>query len=91
MLLRSMAPRVIAVDELGNEEEIRLIQQMIGNGCAVIATIHGNSVEELRYKKNLQEVWEKYIFENIVLLSKKNHIFHKEVYCNGGKELCYSC
>lgn len=91
MLLRSMSPRVIAVDELGDEEEIRLIQQMAGNGCMVIATIHGNSIEELRQKKMLRELWEKSLFENIVLLSKKNHIFHKEVYSNGGKDLYYSC
>lgn len=91
ILLRAMSPRVIAVDELGDEEEIRLIQQMIGNGCAVIATIHGNSMDELRQKKILQELWNKTIFENIVLLSKKNHTFHKEVYGNGGKDLYYSC
>jgi len=80
MLLRSMAPRVIAVDELGNEEEIRLIQQMMGNGCAVIATIHGNNMEELRQKKIWKELWDKSMFENIVLLSKKDHMFHKELY-----------
>lgn len=91
MLLRSMAPRVIAVDELGNEEEIRLIQQMVGNGCAVIATIHGNNMEELRQKKIWKELWDKSMFENIVLLSKKNHMFHKELYCDGGKQLTYSC
>ena len=91
ILLRSMAPRVIAVDELGDEEEINLIQQMTGNGCAVIATIHGNSMEELKQKKILQELWDKSMFENIVLLSKKNHIFHKEVYSNGVKDLYYSC
>ena len=54
MLLRSMAPAVIAVDELGECEEIELIQQMTGNGCAVIATIHGENLEEVQNKEILK-------------------------------------
>lgn len=91
MLLRSMAPAIIAVDELGSEEEIRLIQQMVGNGCGVIATIHGNSIEELRQKKFLKELWEQEIFKNIVYLSRNKNLFHLELYQGELKEVCYKC
>ncbi len=91
MLLRSMAPDVIAVDELGNVEEIELIQQMVGNGCAVIATIHGNSIEELRQKKMLQEIWEQQLFKNVIFLFRDQNAFHMELYCNGDEKICYSC
>lgn len=91
MLLRSMAPAVIAVDELGSVEEIELIQQMTGNGCAVIASIHGNNIEELRKKNMLQELWEQGIFKNIVFLFKDKNTFHMELYQGEDRKLCYRC
>ena len=90
MLLRSMAPAVIAVDELGNIQEIELIQQMIGSGCAVIATIHGNSVEEMKEKKMLKEIWEQQLFEIIIFLFKEKNYYHMKVCCNGEREICCS-
>ena len=89
MLLRSMAPSVIAVDELGEIEEIELIQQMTGNGCAVIATIHGDSIEELKNKKFLDEMWKQQIFENIIYLIKEKNQYHMEII--RGEKICYKC
>lgn len=91
MLLRSMAPHVIAVDELGEAEEIHLIQQMAGNGCAVIATIHSDSIEELKKKQILHEIWKQQIFRNIVCLSKDKERFHMEVFQGKDEKLCYKC
>lgn len=91
MLLRTMAPAVIAVDELGNPEEIELIQQMSGNGCAVIATIHGNSIEEIKQKKMLKEIWEQKVFKNIIYLFRNKNNFCVELYCDGEEKICYSC
>lgn len=91
MLLRTMAPAVIAVDELGSPEEIELIHQMNGNGCAVIATIHGNSIEEIKQKKMLKEIWEQKIFSNIIFLFRHKSNFGMDLYCNGEEKICYRC
>jgi len=50
MLIRSMGPEVIAVDEIGSEEDVRAIEYALHCGCRLIATVHGNSVEELAKK-----------------------------------------
>lgn len=89
MLLRSMAPAVIAVDELGGAEEIELIQQITGNGCAVIATIHGESLEALKQKEILGELWKQQIFRNMIFLSKKENQFHMEIIQDGEQLVCY--
>ena len=91
MLLRSMAPTVIAVDELGEKEEIELIQQMAGNGCAVIATIHGESIEEVKQKEILREIWQQQIFRNIIYLSRDKNQFHMEVIRGEEQAVCYRC
>ena len=41
MVLRSMGPQMIAVDELGTVEDIQALFSVIRSGCRVIATIHG--------------------------------------------------
>ena len=69
MLLRTMSPAGIAVDELGSVEEIDIIQQMNGSGCTVMATIHGNNMEELKQKRMLESIWREKVFTNIIFLS----------------------
>ena len=91
MMLRAMSPRVIAVDELGSMEEIQLIQQMIGNGCGVMATIHGDNIDELKNKKIMKNIWEQNTCQNIICLSKEQNIFHMKLYRGKEGKLCYSC
>ena len=45
MLIRSMSPEVVAVDELGDYEDIHAIESVIHCGCKLFATVHGSSVE----------------------------------------------
>ena len=70
MLLRSMAPQVMAVDELGGREDIEALMHVINSGCSIIATMHGESMEEIRKKKYMQYVLEEKIFRHYILLSK---------------------
>lgn len=47
MLIRSMSPVVVAVDELGKEEDFKAVESVIHCGCRLIATAHGDSMEEI--------------------------------------------
>lgn len=47
LLIRSMAPAVVAVDEIGGCEDIRAIFQVLQSGSGVVATMHGNSMEDV--------------------------------------------
>lgn len=91
MLLRAMAPSVIAVDELGNEQEVELILQMIGNGCGIIATVHGNSIEDIKRNSTLKELWKQKIFENIIFLSRNKNLFQLQLYQGESEKICYKC
>lgn len=54
MLLRSMSPEVIAVDELGLPEDFAAFLECAKCGVAVLATMHAGNVEEVleRLKQN---------------------------------------
>ncbi|MGN0425847.1 MAG: stage III sporulation protein AA [Acetatifactor sp.] len=47
LMLRSMAPQVLAIDELGGFEELETLRQANACGCKVIATAHGCSIDEV--------------------------------------------
>ena len=63
MLLRSMAPEVLAVDEIGSEEDVREIQYAANCGCTVFATVHGDSRDALQNQPNLRKLLETGAFQ----------------------------
>ncbi|MBD5522221.1 MAG: stage III sporulation protein AA [Lachnospiraceae bacterium] len=73
MLIRSMAPDVLAVDELGSVEDIEAMHQAIQCGCKMLATIHGFSIEEVERKEYMKDIMCEQLFERYMLLGKKNN------------------
>ncbi len=78
MLIRSMSPVVVAVDEIGSREDIEAIEYVINAGCTILATVHGNSIEDIRNKPVLRRLVEERIFERYVVLNNKGGIGHIE-------------
>lgn len=46
LMLRSMSPEVIAVDELGGARDIELIEKSMYCGCTILATVHGEGKKQ---------------------------------------------
>ena len=68
MLIRSMSPEVVAVDELGDYEDIHAIESVIHCGCKLFATVHGSSVEDIKRKPLLQRLVQERVFERYIVL-----------------------
>ncbi len=71
MLLRSMSPDVIAVDEIGKKEDLFAIEEVLNAGVNIICTVHGTSLEDLMSKPVLKEIIEKRFFERIICISAR--------------------
>ena len=71
MLIRSMSPSVVAVDEIGDYEDIRAIESVIHCGCTLMATVHGGSIDEIKQKPLLQRLMDERVFERYILLAKQ--------------------
>ncbi len=69
MLLRTMSPRVIAVDEVGTPADLEALSYSLHCGCGILATVHGSSLEDLRRKPVLSRLVEEGIFERYLVLS----------------------
>lgn len=68
MLIRSMAPQVVAVDEIGSREDLEAIRYGKNCGCKLLATVHGCSLEDIRKKPILREFAEEGVFERFIVL-----------------------
>lgn len=74
MLIRSMTPRIIAVDEIGTSEDVRAISYAMHCGCKMLATVHSHSIEELRKKPLFEQMMLERRFERYVVLKNTDKI-----------------
>ncbi len=74
MLVRSMSPSVIAVDELGGAEDVHAMEYAMNCGCKFLATVHGKSMEEIRKKPLFETLVKERRFERYVVLSNHGRI-----------------
>lgn len=68
MLIRSMRPEIIAVDEIGTAEDVHAIEYAMHCGCKMLATVHSRSVEELKKRPVLGRMIEEERFERYIVL-----------------------
>ena len=68
MMVRSMAPEVIAVDEIGRYEDIHAIETALFCGCRLIATVHGSDLSDIQSKPLFQRLMEEQVFERYIIL-----------------------
>ena len=74
ILIRSMSPEVIAVDEIGDKKDIKAIQNTLTAGVSLITTIHGESIESIKQRPGLEKIFKNKYFERYILLSRRKGI-----------------
>ncbi len=89
LLLRSMSPQVIAVDELGGREDFLAVEEALHCGCQIIGTMHARDAGELQEKIYLTDWLAKGFFGRFVFLALgKNGERGFSVYDGGMHRLC---
>ncbi len=88
MLLRSMSPQVIAVDELGSEEDIRAVGQAMQCGSRILATVHGDSLQEIREKDFLGNLIRRQAFGRYIVLGRTDGRCRVQSVYDRGFRLC---
>lgn len=85
ILLRSMSPQIIAVDELGSPEDYKAVEEVLHCGCRILGTMHVERIDELKEKIYLSKWIERGFFERFVVLSKGQdgkrqfYVYNKEL------------
>jgi stage III sporulation protein AA len=71
MMIRSMSPEVIIVDEIGRVEDAKAIHEALHAGIRVIATAHGHSLEDITNRFILKDLMAAHVFSRYVVLSRQ--------------------
>ncbi len=71
LLLRSMTPQVIAIDELGGREDMEALHLAAACGSRIIATIHGEDLNDVYRKFGSDNFLQERIFECFLVLGKR--------------------
>lgn len=90
MMIRTMSPAVVAVDEIGMSGDIEAIKYVINCGCKLIATVHGSSIEDICTKPHLNKLIKDNIFECFIVLDNVGKIGNiKGIFNNKEGSLCF--
>ncbi len=68
MVLRAMSPQIIAVDELGTDEELQMLEKMRLSGVKILGTMHAGSLQQLFYNPLIVQCVQKGSIERFVEL-----------------------
>lgn len=81
LLLRSMSPEIIAVDELGRAEDVFAVEEVLHAGVTLLATAHGADLADLRRRPHLRELVERQVFGRYLFLSRRKGAGTAEEIC----------
>lgn len=70
MLLRSMAPQVIATDEIGRREDVHALEEVLNAGVKVIFTVHGSSLKDISSRPALNYLFGLGVVERFIQLGR---------------------
>ena len=68
MLVRTMAPEIIACDEIGSKEDVEAIHYALYSGVKGIFTMHGKSVDDIKNNKQIYELIDNGEIQKVVFL-----------------------
>lgn len=89
LMLRSMSPQIIAVDELGNKADFQAVEQAACSGVRILGTVHADNVEELWEKPYLKKWMKREIFKRFILILRSRSGEREFQVFNGKRErLC---
>ena len=68
LLLRSMAPQVIAMDEISAPEDVEAAEKIYGCGTGLLATAHAKGIEDLSNRSLYRAMLEQGIFRRALVI-----------------------
>jgi len=69
MMIRSMSPNILIVDEIGREEDSEAILEAVNAGVGLFMTVHGRKREDLLNRPTLKPIMQQLVFERFIELS----------------------
>lgn len=72
MLIRSMSPKVIITDEIGNDGDREAVDGVLNAGVRIVTSAHGYNISELKSRREVLKLMEYKVFERYIVLGNAN-------------------
>ncbi|MCK1991466.1 stage III sporulation protein AA [Peribacillus muralis] len=70
MMIRSMSPDVLVVDEIGRAEDTQAVLEAVNAGIKLMITTHGHTLDEIKKRPFIAEIINQNIFERFIELQR---------------------
>lgn len=87
LLVRSMSPDVIAVDEIGSRADVEAMEYVMNSGVKLLATVHGKGMDDIKAKPVLGSLVQEKVFQRYVVLGGRKAGQIREVFDERGSLL----
>jgi stage III sporulation protein AA len=74
MMIRSMSPDVLMVDEIGRPEDSAAIFEALNSGVSVVTTAHGKDLADVSKRPSIRRLIQEEVFDRYIVLSKKQGV-----------------
>ncbi|MBB6454233.1 stage III sporulation protein AA [Salirhabdus euzebyi] len=71
MMIRSMSPDILVVDEIGSENDVKALLEALYAGVTVICSVHGSSIKEIRNRPSLYPLFQNKAFKRFITFSNQ--------------------
>jgi len=89
MAIRSLSPDVIIVDEIGSLADVQALLEAAQAGVAIICTIHGKSLQQLKNRPTLKDLFTQTIFTRFITLNSLKQGAIEAIYNQHEKNIFY--
>lgn len=71
MMIRSMSPNILVVDEIGRLEDVTAIEEAVHAGVQLMTTVHGRDLKDIGRRPILSNLLQRAVFSRFIVLSKR--------------------
>ena len=72
MMIRSMSPDLIVVDEIGRKEDTEALFEALNAGVSIVASAHGFGLNQLQQRPSVRPLIDQRLFERYVVISRRD-------------------
>ena len=105
MLLRTMAPQIIVSDEIGRDEDVQAVLDIVRCGVGLLLSAHARSMEEAARRPAIRKMMAQRAFDWYILLGRHAQVAgvydhtgerwedkeHGQLGCGGDDDDCHQC
>lgn len=81
IVLRTMGPDVIAVDEITSHEDTAAVLHVANCGIQLLATAHASGIHDFKSREVYTPLWKKRIFDTIVIMHRDKSFHTEDMAC----------